>query len=105
MLFFLQNRLNNNQPIERRVKMPRTIPLTAEGKITDVKKQLANNCRQLMFENEIEYKQIAGLLGITPQALSYQFRRGGLKLETVLAVVYLTGSSDVIASTMAKVRQ
>lgn len=85
--------------------MPRTIPLTAEGKITDAKKQLANKCRQLMFENEIEYKQIAGLLGITPQAISYQFKHGGLRLETVLAVVYLTGSSDVIANTIAKVRQ
>lgn len=80
-------------------------PFDSRRKNNRCEKQLANKCRQLMFENEIEYKQIAGLLGITPQALSYQLRRGGLKLETVLAVVYLTGSSDVIASTMAKVRQ
>lgn len=84
--------------------MPRTRALTTSSRIADTRKLLTSKCRQIMFDNNIKLEQVASLIDVTPQALSYQFHNG-VKLETVLAVLYLTGADGEIAKTMNKVRQ
>lgn len=59
--------------------MPRVRELTTNRRIIDVRKQLTSKCRQIMFDNNI-------------------------KLEAVLAVLYLTGADGEITRTMNKVR-
>ena len=84
--------------------MPRVREITTNRRIIDVRKQLTSKCRQLMFNDNIKLEQVATLLDVTPQALSHQLRNG-VKLETVLAVLYLTGADGEITRTMNKVRQ
>lgn len=84
--------------------MPRTIPLTSEGKIADAKKMLTRKCREVMNDNKVDQGEIANVLGISAQAVSRQFQRDAIRLDTVLTLIYLTGSSD-IAQAMMKVSQ
>ena len=89
------------QIINRKEKtMPRVRELTTNRRIIDVRKQLTSKC---MFDDNIKLEQVASLLDVTPQALSHQLRNG-VKLETVLAVLYLTGADGEITRTMNKVR-
>lgn len=69
--------------------MPKTIPLIADKKIEYQKTQAGDICRGLLWKNHVTQKQVAEVLGISPQAICKQFKSESLTLETVMAVIYL----------------
>lgn len=81
--------------------MPRVIPLTDEGKIMYQKEKVSQECLRLMLDNNISRTKLAAALGITPQAVSRQLKSKSVRLETVLAVIYMSHTEGAdIASMM-----
>lgn len=72
--------------------MPRVRPLTQEARWQSRDEYVANKCVCLMYSYGVKQKEIASLLGVTEGAISHQFKKKKLTLETVLAVVQLTGA-------------
>ena len=54
--------------------------------------RLAETCELLMRRNHIKKTEIADLLGVTPQAVSYQFRNNQISMEVFMCVVTLTNA-------------
>nr|DAG30960.1 MAG TPA: putative transcriptional regulator [Caudoviricetes sp.] len=74
------------------VYMPRVKGLTTEQKIDYQKNRLAETCELLMRRNHVKKTEIADLLGVTPQAVSYQFRNNQISMEVFMCVVTLTNA-------------
>ena len=81
--------------------MPRVKGLTSEQKINYQKERVAETCELLLIRNKIKKTAIAEYLGITPQAVSYQFRNKQLTLEVVMCVITMTNADpDKIKETL-----
>lgn len=72
--------------------MPRVRPLTEEERWSENEERVAEQCILAMRRKNITQIQIASFLNLTPSAISRQFCGDSkLSLDTVLAVIYLTG--------------
>lgn len=81
--------------------MPRIKGFTKEQKINYQKERVAETCELLLMRHKIKKTAVAEYLGITPQAVSCQFRNRKLTLETVMCVITLTNADpDKIKETL-----
>lgn len=72
--------------------MPKVRPLTEEGRWAEHEERVAEQCILAMRKNKVSQTDLANFLHVSGPAISMQL--GGvnkLSLDTVLAVIYLTG--------------
>ncbi len=74
--------------------MPRVIGLTNEQKVEHQKQNVIDQCQLLMKHSKVTQKDVASFLGLTPPAISYQFRSGNITLGTLIAVLTLTDAEQ-----------
>ena len=82
--------------------MPRLKGLTAEQKIEYQVKRARDVAYMLLDDKNVSYTDIAAVTGVTPAAVSHQFKAGTLKLETALAVIYLTKADTTSIEKMVR---
>lgn len=61
--------------------MPRVNALSQEGKVQQYVAALTRETRIGLADHKISYTQIAEVLDLTPQTVSYQFRNNRLTME------------------------
>lgn len=74
--------------------MPKVIPLTSELKVEYQQEKLTDDCELLMKKKKVTKKQVAELLGCTPQNVSYQFRCSNITLPVLIAIATLTDADE-----------
>lgn len=77
--------------------MPAVRGLTASQKIIANRKNTARKCKDLMYEHNISFTEVANILEITPQAVSSQFKNKKLTLDVISAVLLLAKETDQAA--------
>ena len=84
--------------------MPRVSGFTDLQRIENQCTSLSTKVDHLRMDNKITYSRIADTLGISPQAVSQQFRRRNISMEVALTVFYLTGADPEKIGQMMKVK-
>lgn len=79
--------------------MPKVVPLTTEQRFIYTLDNIAPKLEEILLKKHIQKKQVAEFMGVCPQAISGQFRRGSVTLDTFIAVVHL---ADIDADQMER---
>lgn len=69
--------------------MPKIKPLTVEHKVLTQWQELSDKYYLIMKKNHIGQKEVASVLNVTQQAISYQFSQRRVRTETMLAIDFL----------------
>lgn len=69
--------------------MPKVRALTPEQRYQDTLEGLAPTCKMILAKNHISQKELAAFMGISPQAVSQQFQKGYITIDTFVAVMNL----------------
>jgi predicted transcriptional regulator len=84
--------------------MPRTRGYTAEQKLDFQTKHTAETCEFLLMQNRVSKSSVAEFVGITPAAVSAQFRGKRLTVEVLIAVLSLTDADPDRIERMLKIK-
>lgn len=71
--------------------MPALKPLTQQGQVKYNTEKLVKELDHNLHDNRITYSQIAKLLGLTPAAISAQFKQRHISIDTWVAAQMLLG--------------
>ena len=74
--------------------MPKLKPLTQQGQVKYNTEKLVRELDHNLHDKKIKYSQIARLLGVTPAAISTQFRQNHITIDTWVAAQMLLGEKE-----------
>ena len=83
--------------------MPRTVGYTGEQKIRHQQELLAHRCKVLLYDRGITMTKVAEYVGITPQALHWQFRNNRVTTDVLIAVISLTNADAETCEKLIKI--
>lgn len=69
---------------------PKIKGLTIEQKVEYQRKRVSEECEFQMMKQRIKKTDIARCIGVTPQAVAYQFRNKSISVDVLIAVVTLS---------------